>query len=307
MDNLFSKGLDTTTGTQHLQLARLEQLQRSTGAPSTVESTSELTPEQRTEFAKAAKGFESMFINMMLKQMRDSMIDKEKDGDDEGGMSFGADTLQGFTDLQFADYAVEKGGFGIAQQVYAHLTGGETLALPTQHTGFSSLLPKPLSAQAPAPIPQRSEHLPPTARGNFAERVAARLQPYQDIIGRAAHAYNVPEALIKGVITAESAGNPQAQSPVGAKGLMQLMDGTARELGVRNAFDPEENIMGGTQYLGKMLRTFGGDESLALAAYNAGPGNVQKYKGVPPFSETKAYIRNVLRHAHNYRSGEVQQ
>lgn len=304
MNDVFTQRIDNTAGSQQLQIARLEQLQRAAGSSPATAVNAELSPEQRAEFAKAARGFEAMFINMMMKQMRESMVDEEKDG--EESLSFGADTLQGFTDLQFADYAVEKGGFGIAQQVYAHLTGGDTLALPTQHTGVPSTLQRPQPEKAAA-VPLARAEQQPVQQGNFAQRVLARIQPYQAVIQRAAQTYNVPEALIKGVITVESAGNPQAQSPVGAKGLMQLMDGTAREVGVRNSFDPEENIMGGTQYLSRMLRAFGGDETLALAAYNAGPGNVQKYKGVPPFSETQAYIRNVLRHANNYRTSESQQ
>lgn len=295
-----SGGRESLTGAQ-LHFDRLQQLQRQIDSASG--DTSALTPAQREEFVKAAKGFESMFVNMMMKQMREAMLDP-KDDDGES-LSFGADTLQGFTDLQFADYTVNQGGIGIAQQVYEHLTGGEKLPLSTQHTGVPSPLnvPQRTTAGAAETVQQTAATAP--VRGNLIQRVLGRLEPYQDIISRAAQTYGVPESLIKGVITAESAGNPAAQSGAGAKGLMQLMDGTARDLGVRNSFDPEQNIMGGTRYISQMLAMFGGDEQTALAAYNAGPGNVRKYNGIPPFSETQAYVRNVMRYMNHYRQLET--
>ncbi|NOX38050.1 MAG: transglycosylase SLT domain-containing protein [Calditrichaeota bacterium] len=121
-----------------------------------------------------------------------------------------------------------------------------------------------------------------------------RLRPFEPIIEKAARTHNLNANLIRSVILAESSGNPRAVSPKGAKGLMQLMDATARELGVRNPFDPEENILAGSAYLARMLARFGGDLTLALAAYNAGPTAVEKYDGIPPFTETRLYIRKVL-------------
>jgi len=115
-------------------------------------------------------------------------------------------------------------------------------------------------------------------------------------IHKAARKYNLPAALIKGVIRAESNFQVKAVSHAGAQGLMQLMPGTAKELGVDNPFDIEQNIDGGARYLRKMLDSFGGDIKVALAAYNAGPGAVAKYGGqIPPYQETERYIDRVLR------------
>ncbi len=111
------------------------------------------------------------------------------------------------------------------------------------------------------------------------------------------------EALVKAVIHVESSGNPSARSRSGACGLMQLMPSTAAEMGVYNLFDPDENIAGGTGYLAKMLERFDGDKRLALAAYNAGPNTVRRYRGVPPYRETRKYIERVLRFEKYYASG----
>ncbi len=108
----------------------------------------------------------------------------------------------------------------------------------------------------------------------------------------AAAAYRVDPALVRSVIDTESANNPYAISPKGAEGLMQLMPETARRFGVANPFDPQENILGGVRYL-KYLQDLFQDDTLAIAAYNAGEGAVVKYRGVPPYQETKAYVERV--------------
>lgn len=116
---------------------------------------------------------------------------------------------------------------------------------------------------------------------------------WEPLIQKAASKYELDVDLLRRIIDAESNGNPHAVSPKGAKGLMQLMPATAQALGVEDVFDPEQNIDAGARYLRHLLDTFG-DTRLALAAYNAGPGNVRKYSGVPPFPETQSYVRKIL-------------
>jgi soluble lytic murein transglycosylase-like protein len=127
---------------------------------------------------------------------------------------------------------------------------------------------------------------------------------YDDIILAAAEHHGLDPALVKAVIKAESGFDPYAVSPAGAKGLMQLMDGTAAGLGISDPFDPAQNVDGGTRYLRMMLDRFG-DIALALAAYNAGPGAVQKYGGIPPYSETRVYVPRVIENYQHYRNSLV--
>jgi soluble lytic murein transglycosylase-like protein len=124
---------------------------------------------------------------------------------------------------------------------------------------------------------------------------------YQAEISRAAKDYGVDEAVVRAIIHAESAFNPNALSRVGAQGLMQLMPATARRFGVADAFDASQNIRGGVQYLAWLLKRFNGDVTLAAAGYNAGEGAVDKYGGVPPYSETQRYVQRVGVLAERYR------
>ena len=130
--------------------------------------------------------------------------------------------------------------------------------------------------------------------------------PFAAEIDAAAAKYGVDPALLRGLIRAESNFNPNAGSPAGAQGLTQLMPATARSLGVTNPFDPAQAIDGGARYLRQQLDRFGGDERLALAAYNAGPGAVQRFGGVPPYAETRTYVERVLGYAAQYRSAAPQ-
>jgi soluble lytic murein transglycosylase-like protein len=125
--------------------------------------------------------------------------------------------------------------------------------------------------------------------------------PYADLIAAAAKRHGVDPALLAALVKQESNFNPNAQSGVGAKGLTQLMDATARGLGVTDSLDPAQSLDGGARFLGGLLKQFKGDTSLALAAYNAGPGAVKKYGGVPPFAETQRYVPKVLAYYDGYK------
>ena len=117
---------------------------------------------------------------------------------------------------------------------------------------------------------------------------------YEELIKEAADRYGLPTALIRAVIMTESAFDPLAVSSAGAQGLMQLMPALASEMGVSNVFDPRENIMAGAQYLKALLEAQKGNVALALASYNAGPGNVDRYNGIPPFKETQRYVKKIM-------------
>ncbi len=131
-----------------------------------------------------------------------------------------------------------------------------------------------------------------------------RLNPnaYDGDIRAAAQRHGVEEAIVRAIIHAESSFNPNAVSHAGAQGLMQLMPATARRFGVTNSFDPTQNIGGGVQYLSWLLKRYNGDLTLAAAGYNAGEGAVDRYKGVPPYNETRRYVERVRMLAERYRS-----
>ncbi len=121
-----------------------------------------------------------------------------------------------------------------------------------------------------------------------------KTQPLEQIFQKAASTYGVDESLLKAMAKAESEFDPDATSKSGAMGIMQLMPATAKSLGVTDAYDPEQNIMGGAKYIASLLDKYDGNVSYALAAYNAGSGNVDKYGGIPPFEETQNYVTKIL-------------
>jgi soluble lytic murein transglycosylase-like protein len=144
----------------------------------------------------------------------------------------------------------------------------------------------------------------PTLQGDgTAPNAPAMVPPAQidALVNDNAQAQNVDPALVKAIIANESGFNANATSNVGAQGLMQLMPGTAAGLGVTDSYDPAQNVAGGTKYIKGLLERFNGDVRLAVAAYNAGPGAVEKYGGVPPYAETQNYVQNVLASYAKYR------
>ncbi len=276
-ESLFKSKLDQLSGVQALSAKR------------------DLSKEERTQYEKAARGFESMFVNMLIKQMKSSMLEENKEEE-----TFGADTLGGYADMLLSDDIAKTGkGIGIAEMVFKQMTGGHEISNITNSVeGYSDLI-----RQSSLPVFEESkntEQVNNAFKAVNANKLNDRIEQFMPIIKQAADKYGISENLIKSVIRTESAGKYNAVSPVGAKGLMQLMDGTASDMGVRDSFDPVQNIMGGTKYLRYLLDRFGNDTTTALAAYNAGPGNVEKYGGVPPFNETQNYVKKVLNYLGKY-------
>jgi soluble lytic murein transglycosylase-like protein len=143
-------------------------------------------------------------------------------------------------------------------------------------------------------LASQSMHISPHVPRNYSE--------FEEIISEAATRHGLDPDLIRAIIQIESGWIPDARSSKGAIGLMQLMPETSSNLAVSNPFDPKANILGGTKYLSRLIERFRGNLVLALAAYNAGPEKVERYKGIPPYPETRRYVRSVLKQWQEYRS-----
>lgn len=285
--------------------------------------------QKRIKLKKATQAFESIFIEQMLKSMRASSLDTQ----DKEESGFGKDIMMSMADESVAKQLGKSGMFGVGEVLYNHLLK-RLDAETTEKTGLqitskrhidgvapirstksiSDISPalhpdennKPISA---APVPQatkvESQSSQPAA--SIVKRqvvdaktpavgtttAAGRLDRYINHIRAASKESDIPEDLLRAVIMQESSGRNGATSHRGAAGLMQLMPDTARSVGVQNPYDAGENIRGGARYLRQMLDRFG-DLGTALAAYNAGPGNVEKHGGIPPFPETQEYVKRVL-------------
>ena len=186
-------------------------------------------------------------------------------------------------------------------QIQAMLTSGyATPAAQPSATSFSTALQTAQSTPASFASMASATPIPTAASSGPSELLAGT--PYGAEITAAAQANGVDPALLAGLIKQESGFNPSAGSGAGAKGLTQLMPGTAAGLGVTNVLDPVQSINGGAKYLKQQLDAFGGDVTKALAAYNAGPGAVQRFGGVPPYAETQNYVRIVQANAASFRT-----
>jgi soluble lytic murein transglycosylase-like protein len=207
------------------------------------------------------------FEAMFIHQMLKSMRNTVPKDDE---MSSARRIFTEMLDEQIANTASRTGNFGLAQIIYKELNG--------------KAAQEAYSAQG---INKASG------------------EQIETWVSEAAQTLSMDKNLLKAVIRQESGGNSLARSNKGAKGLMQLMDPTAKDMGVANPYNGRQNIIGGAKYLKQLLLRFNGDESKALAAYNAGPGTVEQYGGIPPYEETKNYIKNVLQYREQFSQEEA--
>lgn len=178
----------------------------------------------------------------------------------------------------------------VGDHVRLYLSAGENNYIelsPDEVAGFEHLPDPPALKALPAQQPQSTE---------------AQLTPadLREMLAEAGHAHNLDVDLLASLVKAESSGNAHAVSRAGARGLMQLMPSTANDLGVKNSFQPDENVRAGSTYLDELLTRYHDNLALALAAYNAGPAAVDRYHGIPPYHETQAYVARVI-HEFNRR------
>jgi soluble lytic murein transglycosylase-like protein len=259
---------------------------------------------KKEKLAKAAKEFESLLTMQMLKAIN------KANGGLFGEESFGGETYDLLFEMELAKKISASKSLGIANAIYKKITGEdlpENIRIQITSSNSELKLRKKLNASSSDKKQIDSANVSDDSTNVIkssltpAEEAIDRLKKYESIIKEASANFGVSERLIKSVILAESSANPYAVSKKGAKGLMQLMDETAREMGVNNPFDPKENIFGGVKYLSYLLKIYDGNEELALAAYNAGLGNVAKYKGIPPFKETINYIKKTLAYSEFFK------
>ncbi len=206
-----------------------------------------------------------------------------------------------------AELAILRNGFSIRHEhrlvigtttrLYLAEDDSSFTDVPTEEiTGFEKDLSLPVPAELPDSIPAPSE----TSKSGPAKTAP----PLNQVVNIASAEYHLDPDLVNSVIHAESGFNSHAVSPKGARGLMQLMPGTANHLGVNDAFDPQSNVAGGSRYLRELLERYNFDLVKALAAYNAGPERVEQYRGVPPFRETRAYVARIV---HEYNKKKIAQ
>jgi Rod binding domain-containing protein len=248
----------------------------------------------KAKLQKAAKQFESLFTSYMLKSMRKSVPESGMFGD-----NFGGDMLEDMFDMEFSNQMSKGNSLGVAEMLYHKLTGESLEKNPEmmQMLHESGALKK--SLQTSSKGKKKIPNIKPS------RSMEERLGQYQSMIDTAAQTHGVDSTLVKAVIASESAGRADARSSKHAKGLMQLIDSTAQEMGVQNVWNPEENIQGGVKYLKQMLTKFHGNVNLALASYNAGPAAVERHNGVPPYKETQEYITRVMNYWHHFQQQET--
>ena len=185
---------------------------------------------------------------------------------------------------------------GDVTRLYMSGDGASFVDIPTADIDHYEEAPNPpVSESAPDPAALKPGSFLKNAKNS---RQVFPVQPYTDlneVVNEASGRYRLDPDLVNSVIKAESGFNVRAVSPKGAQGLMQLMPGTASQLGVPNAFDPQANVDGGTRYLRELLERYNFDLVKALAAYNAGPQRVEQFGGVPPFHETRAYVARIVK------------
>jgi Rod binding domain-containing protein len=264
---------------------------------------------EKARLKKATKAFEAFFMYQMLKTMRETVHESslEKGGPFSGGM--GKDIFTEMFDMQMSNKMATGGKNSISDMLYRSL---EKVLEAQQGNQDGPVEIKPLKQEKSGPIqlqnrdfeniqrPEKQIKINANPTKFLPNPARARSVPGDTILSKfgkhiddAAKQSSLDPALIISVIQAESAGNPNAVSSAGAKGLMQLSDSTASDYGVGKVFNPSENIKAGSKYLRNLIDRFG-SVKLGLAAYNAGPGNVEKYNGMPPFKETRDYVNKVL-------------
>jgi soluble lytic murein transglycosylase-like protein len=256
-------------------------------------SNTSSSADQRTNLIrKTAEDFGSLFVSMMIKEMRGGTFES-----DLIPKSFGQKLYTEMLDEKYAQMISEVSLPSLNNQIVKQL---EALENSSDISSLSDIKNQYLS-QRFADFRTNNNQQTDISINTLKDKV----QQWLPLIEKFSNSFNIDKNLVKAVIAKESAGNQYAVSPAGAKGLMQLMDSTASDLGVTNSFLPEQNIAGGVKYLSQMLSRFKGNEHLALASYNAGPSAVEKYKGVPPYRETQDYVRDVLTYKQMFANNEV--
>jgi len=262
-------------------------------ADKSVELDKKITLEaEKKRLFKAAKDMESLFLFQVLKAMRDAI----PKGDEENGLGMGGglgkDIYTQMFDQELAANMAGVSDKSIAGVIYRSMERAVENRFNSAEGADAvdkTILPQQrhiqIKYESPPVISQ--DKIKPSSASK------ANQTGFDNLIDKIARKHNLNPDLVKSVVMAESGGDSRAVSPAGAKGLMQLTDTTAAEMGVKDVFNPRENIEGGTKYLRQMIDRFG-DIEKALAAYNAGPARVEKYNGIPPFPETQNYIRTVI-------------